>query len=371
MAVGAASGGDAASVAFTSSDLGDFHNFRETNGSVTITIGSGLKSWVSGAVDPAAFGGGSTSTSDCWVARTIALRKKGAGAPAAPVNTELPVVSGANYSGGQLSCSTGKWSGFPLPTFTYQWTLDGADIAGATSNNYTCLAGDVGKTVACKVTATNTEGSATATAAGVTIVDIAMPNILGSPTRSSSTTFSHTVAAGTKCLIVRIAVADEAVLVGPSSCTWNGVAMTRGAYCYGSYNNNGAPAVIFYLMNPTPGTGNVVYSTNDKQYASAENWANVSGVGANKATTAGSSLSSFSFAFTKTNPLNVLIAAASLRSGTGWTPGSNNIEEADVGTTQPTHRLYFGRAETTSTIAASCAGGANTFGSCALELVAG
>jgi hypothetical protein len=198
-----------------------------------------------------------------------------------------------------------------------------------------------------------------------------MPAILGSPTRSSSTSFSHTVVAGTKCLIVRVAVADESIVSTPSSCTWNGVAMTRGAYCYGSYNNNGAPAVIFYLMNPTPGTGNVAYAANDKQYASAENWENVSGIGSNQATTASAQRSSFSFTFAKTDPLNVLIAAASLRSGTGWTPGTSNIEEADVGTTQPTHRLYFGRAETTSVIAASCAGGTNTFGSCALELIAG
>jgi hypothetical protein len=38
----------------------------------------------------------------------------------APVNVELPVVTGSSYIGGHLAVSAGKWEGEPT-AFTYQW----------------------------------------------------------------------------------------------------------------------------------------------------------------------------------------------------------------------------------------------------------
>src|SRR5207244_5074393 len=63
-----------------------------------------------------------------------------AGAPAAPVNTGLPVVSGSAVQGQTLSASTGSWSNSPTG-YAYQWRdCDGSggscvDIAGATSSS--------------------------------------------------------------------------------------------------------------------------------------------------------------------------------------------------------------------------------------------
>jgi hypothetical protein len=42
-------------------------------------------------------------------------------ASGAPVNTVLPVISGSTVVGQTLATTSGTWTGFPAPTFTYQW----------------------------------------------------------------------------------------------------------------------------------------------------------------------------------------------------------------------------------------------------------
>jgi hypothetical protein len=59
--------------------------------------------------------------------------------------------------------TNGSWTGFPTPVFTYQWKRDGVDIVGATSSSYVVQAADVGEDITVTVTATNSEGSASAT----------------------------------------------------------------------------------------------------------------------------------------------------------------------------------------------------------------
>jgi len=76
-----------------------------------------------------------------------------AGAPAAPVNTVVPIIGGTPAVGQVLSSSNGTWTGSPLPTYTRQWKR-GA-VAYATwsttdkSANMTVSNGDL------KVTATS------------------------------------------------------------------------------------------------------------------------------------------------------------------------------------------------------------------------
>ena len=41
--------------------------------------------------------------------------------PVAPANTVLPVISGSTVVGNVLTTTSGTWTGFPAPTFTYQW----------------------------------------------------------------------------------------------------------------------------------------------------------------------------------------------------------------------------------------------------------
>ena len=74
----------------------------------------------------------------------------------APENTVKPAISGVAAAGETLSCSPGTWSG-TVTRYTYQWSIEGTPIAGATSATYTVLTSDQGHTLTCTVTAYNGE----------------------------------------------------------------------------------------------------------------------------------------------------------------------------------------------------------------------
>lgn len=80
--------------------------------------------------------------------------------PSAPVNTSLPTISGNASLGSTMFCNPGAWSGVPDPDFTYQWRKDGSNIVGATSASYSPDEEDLGSEVSCRVTATNSQGTA-------------------------------------------------------------------------------------------------------------------------------------------------------------------------------------------------------------------
>jgi hypothetical protein len=88
-----------------------------------------------------------------------------------PDNTEAPAVVGTAQDGELLAAKDGEWAGTDPMSFTYQWqSCDAAgnncaNIAGATGKVYRVLTTDVGKRVRVQVTARNTSGSQTATAA--------------------------------------------------------------------------------------------------------------------------------------------------------------------------------------------------------------
>ena len=82
----------------------------------------------------------------------------------APSNTVAPTLSSTTATTGTtLTVTTGTWSNSPTG-FTYQWAYadTSAAISGATASSYTPVAGDVGHTLKCTVTATNANGSAAA-----------------------------------------------------------------------------------------------------------------------------------------------------------------------------------------------------------------
>ncbi len=85
------------------------------------------------------------------------------GTQSVPVNTSAPVASGTPALGQTLSCSSGSWTGYPPPTFTYQWLDDGTPIAGASTSTYVVQVADQGHVLACQVTASNSAGSESAT----------------------------------------------------------------------------------------------------------------------------------------------------------------------------------------------------------------
>ena len=110
---------------------------------------------------------------------------------APPVLSASPVVTGSPAVGQTLSCSQGVWFN-PAPTsYTYQWLRDGTVISGATSSTYVVVSGDLGHSISCTVTATNTHGSTPATSNAVLIV--ALPVNTSPPVISGATTIGATL----------------------------------------------------------------------------------------------------------------------------------------------------------------------------------
>ena len=80
--------------------------------------------------------------------------------PEAPVNVEPPTISGTPEIGETLTANNGTWTGTPEPTFTYQWVSNNEEVEDATSQTYQLSSSDTGAAGYVKVTATNSEGSA-------------------------------------------------------------------------------------------------------------------------------------------------------------------------------------------------------------------
>ena len=82
--------------------------------------------------------------------------------PVAPEMVAAPVLPEIAEIGSEISVEAGTWSGTPAPDLTYQWLLDGVEIAGAVEVSYLPLASDDGNLLACRVTARNSAGTAEA-----------------------------------------------------------------------------------------------------------------------------------------------------------------------------------------------------------------
>ena len=114
---------------------------------------------------------GPVSACDSWLA-----------APSRPpVNSALPVVTGTPQPGQTLTSTNGTWTNSPT-SYARQWRrcnsagASCADIAGATGASYVLAGADAGFTVRVVVTATNADGSASATSAQTPVVTAVAPN---------------------------------------------------------------------------------------------------------------------------------------------------------------------------------------------------
>ena len=127
---------------------------------------------------------------------------------AAPANTSSPTISGTATKGQTLVAGTGSWTGTTPISFAFEWRrCDSAGancspITAATNTTYTLQDADVGARLRVLVTASNSEGTASAlsdatdvVSSGGVPVNTGEPSISGSPVvgqKLSGTTGSWT-----------------------------------------------------------------------------------------------------------------------------------------------------------------------------------
>jgi hypothetical protein len=107
---------------------------------------------------------------------------------APPVNSTPPSISGTAQQSQTLTANNGTWTGTGTISFRYQWLRcnrsgNGCnDISGATERTYMLRGADVGSTIRVRVTATNPDGSTSATSAPTAVVTRSSPGATGCPT---------------------------------------------------------------------------------------------------------------------------------------------------------------------------------------------
>ena len=128
-------------------------------------------------------------------------------AQAAPKNTAEPQISGTPLVGSTMTTTSGDWTGTSPINYAYQWVRcstsggkpDGSDcasISGATTSAYVLGSGDVGKRLRARVTASNSDGSATVASnatAAVTSAGSGRPRNTRPPSISGSTSSGATL----------------------------------------------------------------------------------------------------------------------------------------------------------------------------------
>ena len=135
----------------------------------------------------------------------LVLAAGAAAAPASPVNTAEPTITGVAVVSRTLEASRGTWTGTGI-TYSYRWLrCDPAggddssdktctDIDGATRQTYTITSADLGKRMRVRVTAKNASGSGTATSTATSVVTTAE----GNPASSAAPTISGAAVVGSR-----------------------------------------------------------------------------------------------------------------------------------------------------------------------------
>jgi hypothetical protein len=124
----------------------------------------------------------------------------------APGATGQPTISGRPIEGNQLTASDGSFSGTGPFNYTYRWlrcpaTGSGGNgerctaISGATFKRYTVRAADVGHRLRVRVTAANSEGSASEVSNATGVVQAGPPRNTAPPTTSGTAQVGQTLTA--------------------------------------------------------------------------------------------------------------------------------------------------------------------------------
>lgn len=87
-----------------------------------------------------------------------------------PPSITKPVLGSPVQVGTAVGFTSGTADGFPYPTVTQQWLVDGIDVTGATGLTYIASANDENKFLSVRQTATSQQGVASATSDPVQII---------------------------------------------------------------------------------------------------------------------------------------------------------------------------------------------------------
>jgi hypothetical protein len=100
----------------------------------------------------------------------LAVPPVGASFSVPPVNIDEPYVE--QGAAGVCSCTMGNWEDPPPDTYNYRWRLDGAPVSGGTNaSTFTATVANVGQTLDCVLTASNSFGSTSADSNQIVIAD--------------------------------------------------------------------------------------------------------------------------------------------------------------------------------------------------------
>lgn len=176
----------------------------------------------------------------------------------APVNTAAPVISGATPVGSVLTTTDGTWDGNPAPTFTYQWYADNVAITGATNNTFTTTSAEAEASVECRVTATNSEGSATMDSNNI-VIDAAgggggTPGIFGTQLTNGTGNWGSNP---NRAMFDKFTLTNTATLVALNQAIHAGSPggnSIKGVIC--ADDNAGAPGTVLVVGAPVLDPGN-------------------------------------------------------------------------------------------------------------------
>ena len=110
-----------------------------------------------------------------------------------PVNTMAPAISGITLFGSTLRTTNGTWTGFPAPTFTYQWLREDALIPNQTNDKYVTQGLDIGQEITCRVTGTNSAGSGVGRSNVIIVTSLPFNILISPPAISGKTRFGSTL----------------------------------------------------------------------------------------------------------------------------------------------------------------------------------
>ena len=92
--------------------------------------------------------------------------------PVQPSLVTAPALSGAGRIGAPVTVAPGVWAGAPAPILGLQWLRSGVEIAGATATTYVPVPADDLASLACRVTASNPAGTASALSTSLIVTHV-------------------------------------------------------------------------------------------------------------------------------------------------------------------------------------------------------